>query len=551
MSTQTNDSKDDPDDDSKDDPDDPTLLIFAAIVVAYLGFRTKSSTMRSCDTSLVAIPVAIAVYIYLLNDRDIFLKKLQTSLLTPLVMLVSWTASLFKEDVKEAVKETAKKTAERAANVAAERAVATDQVKGANAFAFLTKPFGEDRVGDWDKIVPSLSTKEFEQVAAIRASQGIAQGPQAYLRRITSDLDGPYWRRDLPSDLSADLVGKYQLGRLFDGFGKTISWAVAIQPFYQTYKGIDTSKLAAFWSTYAIAKSAHENRETCRRSFKCSDDQTWSDCTARVDRNNENFERCQKFFEDDFNRTAIQDRARMSAEINKGFEQVLEVWSPVIVAGVVTLANWALPTTVASALGPVGWVLSFVAQLVINFVLGYALKEGLSKIPYLTKIVGSLSKMFYDASSWLSSSSSSSCKDFSRECEQMSESEPSDWEDKFHKDCSWFYGERMDALNVCKEEKFNTQCYRKLSLTYHPDKKQGDKEKMVASKNFNALSDCKEKTELKRSKKPPPLEQTVAPAVAGIATAASLIIVGAAPIALPAAGMTAALMYFAVDRDEE
>lgn len=521
MSTQTNDSKDDPDDDSKDDPDDPTLLIFAAIVVAYLGFRTKSSTMRSCDTSLVAIPVAIAVYIYLLNDRDIFLKKLQTSLLTPLVMLVSWTASLFKEDVKEAVKETAKKTAERAANVAAERAVATDQVKGANAFAFLTKPFGEDRVGDWDKIVPSLSTKEFEQVAAIRASQGIAQGPQAYLRRITSDLDGPYWRLDLPSDLSADLVGKYQLGRLFDGFGKTISWAVAIQPFYQTYKGIDTSKLAAFWSTYAIAKSAHENRETCRRSFKCSDDQTWSDCTARVDRNNENFERCQKFFEDDFNRTAIQDRARMSAEINKGFEQVLEVWSPVIVAGVVTLANWALPTTVASALGPVGWVLSFVAQLVINFVLGYALKEGLSKIPYLTKIVGSLSKMFYDASSPSSPPSSSpssppsppTCQEFSRECEQMSDS--STWQN------------------------FNSKCWKQLGLKYHPDKPPGGDETTQVALNL-----CKEGGKLKR--KDPRPQQTSA-LVVGTAAATTFIIAGAAPFALPAAGITAALTYFFTD----
>ena len=88
---------------------------------------------------------------------------------------------------------------------------------------------------------------------------------------------------------------------------------------------------------------------------------------------------------------------------------------------------------------------------------------------------------------------------------------------------------------------FNKKCGRKLSLKYHPDKG-GAEEKM------SALSACRDNEELQ----PVPRKQTVAPAVAiGGATAMSLIILGAAPIALPAAGITAALTYFAVDQDEE
>ena len=536
MSTRTNDSKDDLDDHSKDDPeddsknDDPTLLIFAAIVVTYLGFRSKSSTMRSCNTSLVAIPVAIAVYIYLLNDRDIFLKKLQTSLLTPLAMLVSLTASLFKEDVKEFAKETVKKTAKRAVEKTAERAVATDQVIGATDY--LTT-FGANRVGGWDKTMRSLPTAEFEQVAAIRASQGIARGPQAYLWRITSDLDGPYWQLDLPSDLSAGLVGKYQLGRLVERLGRAVPWAVAINAIYQTYKGIDREKFAAvsaFWSTYAIAQSAHENRETCRQSFKCSDDQTWSDCTARVDRNDENFERCQKFFEDDLNRNAIEDRALIRAKINDGYEKALELYSPIIVAGGVALTNLALPglAVLTGPAGAVGLIVSLLAQTYLNFALGEMLRKGLTKLPFLTGFVGSLSKMYYDASSSSSSPPTPTCKDFSRECEEMRREMPdsSQWQD------------------------FNKKCGRQLSLKYHPDKG-GDVEKM------SALSACRENEELQ----PVPRKQTVAAeqtvaatasVVYGVTMAAQLIILGyTAPITVVGSGITAALTYVAFDRDEE
>jgi len=106
----------------------------------------------------------------------------------------------------------------------------------------------------------------------------------------------------------------------------------------------------------------------------------------------------------------------------------------------------------------------------------------------------------------------------------------------------------MDALNVCKEEKFNKQCFRKLSLTYHPDKKGG------RDKDFVALAACEKKNELQRRKEPPPRKQNAAEAAWGIffGTGAVFTLAGAAPIAFPVAGMTAAVTYLDLSlRNEE
>ncbi len=581
MSTRTNDSKDDLDDDSKDDPDDddPTVLIFAAIVVAYLGFRTKSSTMRSCNMSLVAIPVAIAVYIYLLNDQDIFLKKLQTSLLTPLGMLFSLTWSLFRGDVKKAVKKAA---IDEATNVATKKGAKTagEAAEGAGNFVatvwnnpfFLTR-FGNNRVGDWDKFVPSISQEETQLLLWLRKLFRLGRGPQ-YLKELDTGLDGKLWQ--VAAD--PDVWGKFGLTKVLEGVGKAMPYAVTGFQIYQAYMGIDAeqfARLAQFWTTYGIAQSAHKNRETCRQSFNCRDDQTWSDCTASVeptDKTDENFERCQKIFEeeDDLkNRTAIEDRELVSQLVNDGFEKALALYSPIIIAGGVAFVGVMFPVAaVLKALSlPLlaALPLALLGQTFFNFLISEVLRQVLPKLPGLTGFVGNLSKMYYDFFRSSSSSSSSSsppptCKDFSLECEEMPES--SGWSDDYDiwrpRWSSELDGMRRYRRNGKKgSTQFHRKCFRALSLKYHPDKVP-PKEKDVATKNFNALSDCEENNKLQRRKQnAPPLEQTVAPAVAiagatGGATAMSLIILGAAaPIALPVAGMTAALTYFAVDREEE
>ncbi len=138
----------------------------------------------------------------------------------------------------------------------------------------------------------------------------------------------------------------------------------------------------------------------------------------------------------------------------------------------------------------------------------------------------------------------------------MSESEPSDWEDKFHEKCYKSSGENISLLDPkeqvellvrkeadyhdCKKKKFNNKCSRELSRIYHPDKQKG-RAKGRAADIQTALNACKDNTELRR----PDVLASPTTTAGLLATTAfgAFVLLGAAPFALPAAGITAALSY--------